>query len=111
MCLQRAPEKYIAGAALDKAGLDCRANSRTFAQGIPQHLQTPEVHYRARKSPPLSSLSWGIWVQTPFDIKSSQVQSILVSGTLFGPATTFPSFLQLLLDSYLINVVGHLLWR
>jgi hypothetical protein len=23
MCLRRAPEKYIAGAALDRAGLDC----------------------------------------------------------------------------------------
>jgi hypothetical protein len=35
----------------------------------------------------------------------------LVSGTLFGPATNFSSFVELFLDSYWFNDVGCPLWR
>jgi hypothetical protein len=38
-------------------------------------------------------------------------QSVLVSGTPFGSATNFSSFLELFLDSYWFNDVGRLLWR
>jgi hypothetical protein len=38
-------------------------------------------------------------------------QSVLVSGTPFGPATNFSSFLELVLDGFWFNYVGCLLWR
>jgi hypothetical protein len=34
MCLRRAPEKYIAGAALDRAGLDSRARLWALRNGL-----------------------------------------------------------------------------
>jgi hypothetical protein len=38
-------------------------------------------------------------------------QSVLVSGTLFGPATNFSSFVELFLDGYWFNDVGRFLRR
>jgi hypothetical protein len=38
-------------------------------------------------------------------------EPVMVSGTLFGPATNFSSFLELFIDSYWFNNVGRLLWR
>jgi hypothetical protein len=46
MCLRRAPEKYIAGAALDRAGLDSRlTGGRKAVSPRHQPRSTPQKHY------------------------------------------------------------------
>jgi hypothetical protein len=46
MCLRRAPEKYIAGAALDKAGLDSRLTDGSMAVSPKHRLRcTHQKHY------------------------------------------------------------------
>jgi hypothetical protein len=57
MCLRRAPEKYIAGAALDRAGLDNRlidgskVVSRTL---LPRNIFfVSGTHFCSLKMPPL----------------------------------------------------------
>jgi hypothetical protein len=46
MCLRRAPEEYIAGAALDRAGIDSRLTDESKVVS-PTHLPhfTPQKHY------------------------------------------------------------------
>jgi hypothetical protein len=46
MCLRRAPEKYIAGAALDRAGLDNRLidDGKVVSPTHQPHF-TPQKHY------------------------------------------------------------------
>jgi hypothetical protein len=39
MCLRRAPEKYIAGAALDRAALSCLYNRTIFAHLYHKNMQ------------------------------------------------------------------------
>jgi hypothetical protein len=46
-----------------------------------------------------------------YDDRRSVGKSILMSGTLFGPATNFSPFLELFLDDFWFNDVGRLLWR
>jgi hypothetical protein len=46
MCLRRAPEKYIAGAALDRAALDNRlTDSGEFVSPTQRQSSTPQKHY------------------------------------------------------------------
>jgi hypothetical protein len=46
MCLRRAPEKYIAGAALDRAGLDIRLiDDDKVVSPMHRPCSTPQTHY------------------------------------------------------------------
>jgi hypothetical protein len=48
MCLRRAPEKYIAGAALDRAGLDSRlTDGRKVVNLTHRPRSTPQKHFSA----------------------------------------------------------------